>query len=194
MSDDFFPNLDGAANSLAPYDPNAAFSLNPLRRPLVSHPDPAATDAALQRAAELGIQVGLPLGQAPTAPNSGSPGWPHVPGATSAGPGDYGSDPGAECQLGRPRSLPDGLLMGVAAPDPEQGEVSAAQVQAQAAGKGRLPYAKWQAQNPGARRGPSCRALIGINGFVRRAFSRTARCAGDMTRRRFAPTNRIASS
>lgn len=29
-----------------------------------------------------------------------------------------------------------------------------------------------------ARRGPSCRTLIGINGFARRAFSRTARCAG----------------
>ena len=45
-----------------------------------------------------------------------------------------------------------------------------------------------------ARRGPSCTGLIGIRGLARRAFSRTARCAGDMTRRRFALTNRIANS
>ena len=41
-----------------------------------------------------------------------------------------------------------------------------------------------------AERGSSCTGLIEINGLASRAFSRTARCAGDKTRRRFAPTNR----
>jgi hypothetical protein len=48
--------------------------------------------------------------------------------------------------------MPDNMLQG-AVPNPEQAELTAAQVLAEAAGKNKLSYADWQEQNPGAESG-----------------------------------------
>ena len=137
---DFLQNLDPASLT---YDPNQVFSLNPTNQPPVSHPDPATLDAGLQRAAELGLQVGLPAGLAAL-------GGPMSLGLRTLGPAITQMIFGGQSQPRMYGGLP--MLEG-AIPNPEQSELTAAQVLAEAAGKNKLSYADWQEQNPGAEQG-----------------------------------------
>jgi hypothetical protein len=143
---DYFLNLDTAANPPSPSGP--PLSLDPNYRPVVSHPDPTATDAGLQHLAELGLQVGLPAGLAALG------GPMSVLGLRTLGPAVSAmiAGPLDSAGIGKPKGMPDNMLQG-AVPNPEQAELTAAQVLAEAAGKNKLSYADWQQQNPGAESG-----------------------------------------
>jgi hypothetical protein len=96
-------------------------------------------DAALEKAANLGIQVALPLGLAALG----------GPEAMTIG---RLALPAMQALLG-PFSHPKPGIMEAGIPNPEQAEVTAAQVLAEAASKNKLSYANWQAANPGAEEG-----------------------------------------
>jgi hypothetical protein len=142
---DFFQNLDPA--SQPPTTPYVlGFDRNSYQHP-VSHINPDDMDDALQKAANTSLSVALPLGLAAI-------GGPEAMTLKTLIPAAMASIMG---RMDHPKSVTVGgksyPVTEAAVPDPEQAGVTAAQVLSEAANKKGLPYAQWQAQNPGAENG-----------------------------------------